>query len=384
MLAAALFSMSSVEAKIECIEPSASTGSSKAVIVDAGSLAHTAQLLPMDKQGVIVGKGNVARQAEQVLANLEGTLKRGKSGLGQVVKLNVYVARAELSEAVSQVLAKQFDGKVKPAVTFVGGDLMHPDALVAMDAVAVSKFATKNSSPMLLPGKTSRFSDVAILPSSGVVYVAGLAGKEDLASATRETMGKIEQAVAHLGLKRSDIVQLKAFVMPMSQVEVVKNEIARSFGEETVPPIVYVDWISSTVPVEIEAIVAAPATPSATTITYHTPEGTSASPVYSRLARVHSGKRIYISGLYGHSDEEQDVKEIYYKLDELLARTGSSRDHLAKATYYFSDPKSNGRLDAFRPKYYNPKTPPAASKARVKDVGQVGRGIAVDFIGVTK
>ncbi|MBA4148533.1 MAG: RidA family protein [Verrucomicrobia bacterium] len=383
-LAAVLFSMCCAVGKIECIEPNQLTGSAKAVVLDAAPLAHTAQVMPLNKKGELVGKWDVSKQAEQVLLNLDAVLKRAKSDLGKVVKLNVYVARAELSDDVSKVLAKQFRGKIKPAVTFVGGDLVHPEVLVTMDAVAVSTFKTKGNAPVHFAAEDAQFSDVTILPSGDAVYLAGMAAKGELASATRETMGKIQDAIAHLGLKRGDIVQLKAFLLPMSQAAVVRDEIGKFFGEEAVPTIVYVDWSSSSVPVEIEAILAAPKSQSEETITYHTPIGTTASPVYSRLARIHSGKRIYISGLYGRSEQEHDVKEIYEQLDQLLEKTGSSRDHMAKATYYYSDPKSNGRLDAFRPAYYNPKTPPTASKVRVKDVGKADRGIVIDMIGVTK
>lgn len=383
-LAVLLFAATFAEGKIERIEPNDSTGSSKAVVVDAEPLAHTAQFLPINKRGELVGEGDIRKQSEQVLSNLQDALKKAKSGMNQVVRLNVSVKRSELSAEVSKVLAEQFSGNKQPAVTFVGGDLTHADALVAMDAVAVSKVKTRDSSPVHFAEKNSRSSQVTVLPSAGVVYVAGLAGKSDLASATKETMTKIQDAIAHLGLKRGDIVQLKAFLLPMSEAEVVKSEIEKFFGEDTVPPIIYVDWTSPSVPVEIEAIVAAPATKSTDTISFHTPPGISASPVYSRLGRVHGGKRIYTSGLYGLSEPEQDVNDIYEQLDQLLLKTGSSRDHMAKATYYFSDPQSNARLDAFRPKYYSPETPPTASKARVKEVGKVGRGISIDIIAVTK
>ncbi|MFN7139630.1 MAG: RidA family protein [Limisphaerales bacterium] len=381
---AVVFSAWMAQANIESIQPDSATGTAKAVVVDRLPLAHTAQVFPVGKKGEVVAQGEIAKQTEQVLENLNTVLKKAKSDLGQVVKLNIYVANAELTEPVTRVLAKRFPGKQKPAVAFTGGELPMPGALVAMDAVAVSRLKTRGSAPVHFLDKDARHSLVTVLPPDGAVYLAVLATRGDLAPATRETMQKIEEAIAHLGLKRSDIVQLKAFLLPMSRVEEVKSVIAEFFGGETVPPVIYYEWMSGSVPIEIEAIAAAPASKAESTITYHTPTGITASPVYSRLARVHGGKRIYISGLYGTSEPEKDIKEIYEQLDALLERTGSSRDHMAKATYYFSDPKSNSRLDAFRPGYYNPKTPPTASKTRVKDVGQPGRGIAIDMIAITK
>jgi hypothetical protein len=39
-------------------------------------------------------------------------------------------------------------------------------------------------------------------------------------------------------------------------------------------------------------------------------------------------------------------------------------------------------LNEIRPKYYDPKRPPAASKAMVKDVGSIKAGVSMDMIGV--
>jgi len=370
---------------VEFVEPDHAAGSSKAVIVDAAPLAHTTQVLPVNGKGEVVGKGDIEKQAEQVLSNLDRMLKQAKSSLNDSVKLNVYLRSSGLSDQVSNVLARKFRGKNPPAVTWVAGEMIHPDILVAMDAVAVSKIRLKGHSPVHFKARDSRFADVSVLPQGEVVYVAGLAAKGDLASATRETMKQIEAAIIHLGLTRRDIVQLKAFLLPMRDAGQVKEEIGRFFEGMDVPAIILVDWVSSSVPVEIEAIVAAPPANAESTVTYHTPPGIKASPVYSRLARVHGGKRIYISGLYGESAvAENDVNEIYAEFDRLLKLAGSSRDHMAKATYYYSDPQSNARLDAFRPSYYNPQTPPAASKARVKEVGRRRKGIVIDMIAVTR
>ena len=52
------------------INPSANTGTSQAVIVDNVPLAHTAQLLPLNKKGALVGRNNLSEQIDQVFKNL--------------------------------------------------------------------------------------------------------------------------------------------------------------------------------------------------------------------------------------------------------------------------------------------------------------------------
>ena len=67
---------------------------------------------------------------------------------------------------------------------------------------------------------------------------------------------------------------------------------------------------------------------------------------------------------------------------EVLQQAGSDFRHLAKATYYVSNDQTSARLNEIRPKFYDPKRPPAASKALVRGVGVAGTGISIDMIGV--
>ena len=371
---------------ITCIDADAAAGSSKAVVVEPAVLAHTTQLFPINKEGKIVGKDDVATQTKQVLENIGFALRAGQSSLDAVVKLNICIRSNEFRDAVTKVLASTVSGAHKPAVTFVAGGLAHPDALIAMDAVGVS--TAHDVRPITYrSGKlqpTPR-PHVATLPADGAVYVAGMADKGEITEATRKTLEKLDGAIQHLGLNRHRIVQLKAFLDPISDAGKVQDEIDKFFKPDVAPPVVFVEWVASGVPIEIELIAAAGEQKDKTnSISYITPPGTTASPVYSRVAQVNFGKRIYISGLYGTGTAENDVKEIYSQLQDVAQKAGTDFNHLAKATYYFSDPKSNGRLDAFRPTVYNPKTPPAASKARVKDVGMTGKGITVDMIAGQK
>jgi enamine deaminase RidA (YjgF/YER057c/UK114 family) len=196
------------------------------------------------------------------------------------------------------------------------------------------------------------------------------------------------------------VVQVKAFVHPVGKREEVQREIVAFFGKVAVPPIVLVEWTFKD-SIEIELVVAgAPARasrererpeasrerqrPEATSaVDYLTPPGMTASPIYCRVCRINHGKRVYIGGLYGAGDTGAgQVKDIFAQLGALLKKTGSDFRHLAKATYYVSTDDASKQLNVLRPNYYDPKRPPAASKAPVRGVGQKGRGIAIDMIAV--
>jgi enamine deaminase RidA (YjgF/YER057c/UK114 family) len=93
----------------------------------------------VDASGSIVGKGDIKKQTEQVLANLQTALKAGGAELEHIVRWNVYVVQGQPIQPAFEAF-QQFWGRRPdpPAITvmFVSG-LANPDFLVEMDAVAV-------------------------------------------------------------------------------------------------------------------------------------------------------------------------------------------------------------------------------------------------------
>jgi enamine deaminase RidA (YjgF/YER057c/UK114 family) len=71
--------------------------------------------------------------------------------------------------------------------------------------------------------------------------------------ATRQTLEKLAAAIGHLGLQPADIVRLKAFLEPMSEVGAVRKEIEEFFGGSA-PPAVFVEWIAKTVTMDMIAV----------------------------------------------------------------------------------------------------------------------------------
>jgi len=232
-------------------------------------------------------------------------------------------------------------------------------------------------------------SPAASAPTGTIVYISGMADTNSLADATRITLGKLMSALGHLGLTKSDVIQLKAFFQPMSQAAVVRKAIVDFYGG-IAPPTVFVEWISPAPnpPIEIELIAAgkSDSTNDSQSVVFLTPPGTSSTKVFSRVAKVNRGKIIFISGLYGMNarDGEGEVREIFQSLDKILKSTGSDFEHLVKATYYVSDDVAGNKLNDIRPEFFNPLRPPAASKAKVRGVGVPDKTVTLDMIAVTK
>lgn len=365
-------------------------GSSAAVLVGDWPLAHTAQAVPVDESRRVLSADPQA-QAGRVLDNLHTMLVQAQSGLDRAVKLNFYVTRDEILPDVKAVLAARFHGAQRPAVAFVVTPLPIGDALVAADAVAVTTGESGNAVE-LSGAKTGQPATVAVVPDGTRIYIAGQAEPgTSLAEATRKTLESLRTTLKFLGRGDADMVQLKAFLTPMSGAAEVRREVEAFFGDRPAPPLVLVEWKSAAkTPIEIELIAWGGKNRTGDVVEYLTPPGMSASPVFSRVARINHSRSIYVSGLFapaGSADTtnvtaERDVTAVFSSLQQLLQQTGSDFRHLAKATYYVSSEPASMKLNELRPKYYDPERPPAASKAAVAGVGQAGAGLTLDMIAV--
>lgn len=370
--------------------------SCQVVVCRGGDLFYTAQLLPLDAQGRVVAPNDRRLQVDQTIRQLELTLAAAKLKLSDIVKLNVYCADDDAADAVRKGLPARFPLGL-PAVCYVTTSLPH-SALVALDAVARSpqELAPFDSPRGLAPGVHAepRRTHWALSPEGSRVYVAGQAEKGDLRGATKGTLQSLERTLKFLGLEWADVVQIKSFVTPMSSVAQAEDEFVKFFGEATVPPLAWVEW-KSDLPIEIELVASAnrgrdsqlvgkPAD-----LEFLTPPGMTTPTIYSRVVRTHGPTTLFVSGLYGEPGEsgEKQVERIFQDLEKTLqlplADAGDFR-HLAKATYYVSDDDASGKLNALRPRYYDPQRPPAASKALVRGVGLPKATITIDMIAVPK
>jgi len=372
--------------------PDQSLGVCRAVSVTAArDLVHTAQILPLDQTGTIVGRGDAKEQVRKVFDNLAEVLTDARSDVSQVVKLNAYVRDASVSSEVYGRLAEMYHGNAKPAVTFVATRLQNPDAMVAVDAVAIvpgsaTDKARFGQSRKYAPSSASSFGILAAGPR---VYISGQAEKGDgtLADGTTKTLESLVKSLKYCGLERDNIVQLKGFMAPMSDAPAVEKAVAKFFDGATAPPLILVEWKAGSLPIEIELVASSPKVQNRPTVEYLTPPELKKSPVYSRIVRVNSPRVVYISGLVARKEGQsgaEEVRAMFPILDETLKAAGSDLEHMVKATYYVADAEVSAELNKVRPEYYNPDRPPAASKAEVTGIGLRGHRVTMDMIAVPK
>ncbi|SKB30629.1 RidA family protein [Daejeonella lutea] len=374
----------SVNSPIKYLSSSTVQGASDAVIVENTPLVHTKQVLPEGKNGSIV-QDNFKAQTEQVFKNIAQSLEDSGSQTDHIVKLNVYLTNVNLISDFQSILKRRFTEGKQPAITYAIGELPNPRALIAIDAVAVSK--SENKRVTLIGGTGTEAASSAILPAGPVVYVSGQAAKGDLKQATRATLTQLNETLTSLGLSMNDVVQIKSFLTPVSGLDIVKQQFAEFFKNEKIPPLVFVDWVSSDPVIEIE-LIASSHTQGVKNqqVDFITPPGMTSSPVYSKVSRLNYGKKVFLSAIHGLSDVNTDteVSTLFDTMNRRLQASGSDFNHLLKATYYIDSDRYSKSLGDIRPKYYDPKRPPAASKAMLKGIGPDRSGISIDMIGTIK
>jgi enamine deaminase RidA (YjgF/YER057c/UK114 family) len=109
-----------------------------AAVTAPGSLVFTAGACPLDDAGDVVAVGDVAGQAEAVMANLVTALRASGAELTDVAKSTVYVASSRREDLVAawQVVRAAFGDHDAPSTLLGVAALGFPDQLVEVEAVA--------------------------------------------------------------------------------------------------------------------------------------------------------------------------------------------------------------------------------------------------------
>lgn len=104
----------------------------------AHGLVFTAGACPLDAAGRTVAVGDVAGQAEQVMANLVVALGAAGAGLTDVVRTTVYVATSDRAGlVVAWDVVRRWFGDHDPPSTLLGVTVLgYEDQLVEVEAVA--------------------------------------------------------------------------------------------------------------------------------------------------------------------------------------------------------------------------------------------------------
>ena len=107
-------------------------------IAASGQMVFVAGQIPLDPStGSIVGELDVAKQTEQVMANIKAVVEAAGSQLQNVVKTTVFLADMNDFAAMNAVYARYFEEASAPARACVQVSRLPKDVLVEIDCIAV-------------------------------------------------------------------------------------------------------------------------------------------------------------------------------------------------------------------------------------------------------
>ena len=93
---------------------------SHAVTLDVGeaTLIFVSGQIAIDREGRLIGAGDMARQAEQVFENIKAILEANGATMHDIVKANTYLTDVSQRPALAEVRNRYFEGHA-PASTLV-------------------------------------------------------------------------------------------------------------------------------------------------------------------------------------------------------------------------------------------------------------------------
>jgi reactive intermediate/imine deaminase len=101
-----------------------------------GNTIYVAGQLPYDKDGNLVGKGDIKAQTRRIFEQIKMIVEAGGGKMDDVVKVTVFVTDVRYREVYGEVRS-EFFGPNPPASTLVQiSNLAVPDALIEIEAVA--------------------------------------------------------------------------------------------------------------------------------------------------------------------------------------------------------------------------------------------------------
>lgn len=115
---------------------------SHGMLTDAKEIFFLAGQVPIDKNGQIVGAGDIEAQARCVYANLEAVLKECRMGWSNVTKFNIYMTRREDRDKFTALrendLFKKFfpHGNYPPSTLVFVASLYKEEFLIEIEAYA--------------------------------------------------------------------------------------------------------------------------------------------------------------------------------------------------------------------------------------------------------
>jgi len=110
---------------------------SQGILAEGGKLLFVAGQTASDKDGTVVGKGDIEAQTTQVFKNLAAVLEEAGGSLDNLVMTTTYITDRKYREGYNKVRMQQYKKNSPTSTLVIITGLAHPDYLIEINGIAV-------------------------------------------------------------------------------------------------------------------------------------------------------------------------------------------------------------------------------------------------------
>jgi reactive intermediate/imine deaminase len=110
---------------------------SSGVEVPAGRTVYVSGQVSLDAEGNVVGEGDVRLQTETVLEHVKTVVEEAGGGMGDIVKVTVFITDMGLYDEIHEVRRRYFEEPYPASSMVEVSALIDPRLLIEIEAVAV-------------------------------------------------------------------------------------------------------------------------------------------------------------------------------------------------------------------------------------------------------
>lgn len=110
---------------------------SQGIVTQGGKLLFIAGQTAADKNGEVVGKGDIEAQTKQVFENIQAVLKEAGGSLDNVVMTTTYIVDIKYREGYNRVRNQYYKGTPPTSTLVVVKGLANPEYLIEIAGIAV-------------------------------------------------------------------------------------------------------------------------------------------------------------------------------------------------------------------------------------------------------
>ena len=114
--------------------------------VQVDGLVYTSGQVALDPEGNLVGKDDMGAQARQVFENIRAVLAEAGGSMDDVVKITSFITDMSQYADFAAARTEAFPNNIPASSTVATPELVNPDLLVEVEAVAIIGVGTQQQS----------------------------------------------------------------------------------------------------------------------------------------------------------------------------------------------------------------------------------------------